>query len=132
MKSNIVIILVLILNISCKKENSIIDSKLENQLLVFSEMIYPIDTLKLKKISTKKGFESFKFHSNYFESIDFLKTMSKNLKKSKENVFSKYENDSIIILSMGKEDVIVGATKGALKLKMIDDVVKIDGFLAGK
>jgi hypothetical protein len=62
----------------------------------------------------------------------FLKILSENLKNGGIGVFKKKEMDSIIILSLGKSDVVLGATNGYIILKKTTEGLKIDDFRGGK
>lgn len=121
-------LLTLIMNFSCSKSNSELDKSLTD----FSTKIAGIKLAELKKITTEKGFKSLLDWSDSLKNDQFLNILSKNLKNGGNEVFNKNDLDSLVILSLGKSDVIVGATNGYLILKKTDEGFKIDGFRGGK
>ena len=123
-----IILLTLVLNFGCSDSNPELDKSLTD----FSTVIADIDSDELKKITTEKGFNSIMTWSDSLSNIQFLRRLSDNLKNGGSGVFDKNDLDSVVILSLGKSDVIVGATNGYLTIRKIDDNYKIDGFRGGK
>ncbi|WP_196889871.1 hypothetical protein [Aureivirga sp. CE67] len=127
-KIKIAILLTLILNVGCSDSNSEFDKTLTN----FSDVLAEINSAELEKITTKKGFNSIMDWSDSLRNTKFLHDLSDDLKNGGDGIFHTNDLDSIIILSLGESDEIVGATGGALFLRKIDTVYKIDEFRGGK
>ncbi|WP_157609342.1 hypothetical protein [Psychroflexus torquis] len=124
----IVILLTLVLNVGCSNSNPELDKSLTD----FSVVIAEIDSEELEKITTEKGFNSIMTWSDSLSNTQFLRKLSDNLKNGGDGVFHTNDLDSIIIMSLGKSDEIVGATNGYLTLRKIDTEYKIDEFRGGK
>lgn len=127
-KIKIVILLTKILNVSCSDSNP----ELEKYLTDFSAVIAEIDSEKLEKITTEKGFNSIMTWSDSLNNTHFLRNLSDNLKNGGDGVFRTNDLDSIIIMSLGESDEILGATHGYLTLRKINIEYKIDEFRGGK
>lgn len=128
MKKRLLVIPSILLVIGCNR----IDSNLQADLTKLSENIASLDSIRIKTISTNSGYESIKMWSNNFKDKNFLKTLSNNLAKSGQGVFDLKEKDSLIYLSLGKSDKIVGATGGGLILRRYHNKISIEEFLGGK
>tara|TARA_R110002049_G_C8703069_1_gene523209 strand:+ start:65 stop:454 length:390 start_codon:yes stop_codon:yes gene_type:complete len=121
-------ILALIFNLSC----SDLKPELTKSLSDFSKILENSNPEELKKITTDNGYKSLMKWSDSLKNDRFSKLLSDNLKDGGLGVFNKKETDSTIILSLGKSDVIVGATNGYLILKKTKNGLKIDEFRGGK
>ena len=64
------------------------------------------------------------FWSDSLNNTQFLRRLSDNLKNGGHGVFNTNDLDSVIIMSLGKSDEIVGATNGYLTLNS-DKVLKL-------
>jgi hypothetical protein len=124
----IIILLTLVLNVGCSDSNPELDKSLTD----FSSVIADVDSDELKKITTEKGFNSIMTWSDSLSNTQFLRRLSDNLKNGGSGVFDKNDLDSVVILSLGKSDVIVGATNGYLILNKTEEGYKIEEFRGGK
>jgi len=124
----LILILILTVPFSCVES----DSKLNETLSYFSQKLSESNADELKKISTENGFESLMKWSDSLKNKRFLKTLSKDLKDGGNGVFNRKEMDSLIILSLGKSDVVLGATNGYLILKKTKKGLSIEEFKGGK
>lgn len=89
------------------------------------------DSIRIKNITTDNGYSSLISWSDTLNDITFINRLSKDLKYY--NVADVNEwNDSMIALSLGELDEIVGATHGFIVLKRINNEIKIDEFRGGK
>jgi hypothetical protein len=92
-----------------------------------------IDSNRIKAITTEDGYLSILEWSDTLKSKWFLKRLSNNLKDGGRGIFDiTKHNDSIIVLSLGEEDVIIGATNGYLFLFKDAEMWKIDKYRGGK
>lgn len=96
-----------------------------------SDALNSLDTLEIKKVSTSEGFTSVIKWSDSLRSKSFVKNVSKNLKNRDIFEITKH-SDSIVVLSMGYSDEIVGATEGYLFLEKKKDIWKIKKYRGGK
>jgi len=124
----LILLFILTVNFSCVES----DSKLNETLSYFSQKLLDSNSDEIKNITTEKGFESLMKWSDSLKNKEFLKTLSGNLKNGGNGVFNKKEMDSLIILSLGKSDPILGATNGYLILKKTEKGLSIEEFRGGK
>jgi len=116
------------MNFSCSKSNPDLDKSLTD----FSNKLIDIKSDGLRVITTDKGFNSLMEWSDSLDNKKFLNRLSENLKNRGSGVFDKNDLDSVVILSLGKSDVIVGATNGYLILNKTEEGYKIEEFRGGK
>lgn len=107
---------------SKKKMKPVLDS--------FAAKINTLESSKIKGITTEKGYKSILKWSDSLNHKEFLFDLSSNF--SKFNVSSLENYDSLVIISLGKKDKIVGATGGYVFLKKVDGEYKIDLYRGGK
>ena len=124
----LILLIILTVNFSCVES----DSKLNETLSYFSQKLLDSNLDQIKNITTEKGFESLMKWSDSLKNKEFLKTLSENLKNGGNGVFNKKEMDSLIILSLGKSDPVLGATNGYLILKKTEKGLSIEEFRGGK
>ena len=115
----LIFILILTVNLSCMDSNP----ELSKSLTDFSQKLSDIKPDELKKITTQNGFKSLMNWSDSLKNYSFLNKLSENLKDGGNGVFKKIYLDSLVILSLGKSDVIVGATNGSLILKKTESSI---------
>jgi len=96
--------------ISC----SSIEPKLGSQLTKLSSKIKTGNTKNFRDLFTDKGYNSILSWSDSLRNKNFLIGLSDNLSDEGKGVFSVTDNDSLIYLSLGISEVIVGATGGYL------------------
>jgi hypothetical protein len=116
--------------VNFESEEDVKDSLLRFELKRIAIMLDFMKADSLKKITTDNGFKSLVAWSDTLRNKDFISDLSTNL--SQFNVFNVTDYDTLITLSMGKSDMVLGATSGYLFLKKVDDELKIDQFRGGK
>lgn len=119
------LLLSVLATLSCSNSND----ALQQSISEFSEQLIDINEDELRQITTESGFTTIMLWSDSLRNKHFLNELSKNLDSS---IFRTVDLDSIIILSLGKSDLIVGTTGGTLKLRTCENGYKIDQFLGGK
>ncbi len=113
---------------SCNK----LTPELSKNLTELSVIIKSKEKSKLLKICTERGYKSILSWSDNLRNDTFINNLSENLSNNGQGVFNVSENDSLIYLSLGKSDPIVGATGGYLYLLKLGNEYKIDEFRGGK
>jgi hypothetical protein len=119
-----IILLLFIVLVSCTK----VQPELRNSLKRFSQSFDTFDSIKA--ITTKNGFNSILYHSDTLREKTFIQALLKSL--SEEEIFQITETDSTIVLSLGRQDKIAGATAGYLFLKRNNGHLLIDEYRSGK
>lgn len=89
------------------------------------------DSIRIKNISTDKGYASLLSWSDSLRSDSFINDLSRLMKNYNVFEITKW-NDSMLAVSLGKSDQILGATGGYLVLKEINNELKIDEFRGGE
>ncbi len=107
-----------------------LDSEIEADLDHFAEIIKSKDVSKIKKITTNKGLTSLMDWSDSLRNERFITKLGENLKNN--NIFNVQKADSVIYLSLGESDQIVGATGGYLRLKRVEGELRIHEYRGGK
>jgi len=125
------IIVVLIVVISSCSNSKLNNSKYFKSVVVpYATEIQSRDISRIQDITTERGLESLLEWSDSLKDESFIERLSLDIKDF--NVFSIMDSDSIVILSLGKSDNIVGATGGYLYLNKENDKYKIDLYKGGK
>jgi hypothetical protein len=107
------------------------ESELKKSLIVMAGELESNDSLRIKNITTENGYSSLISWSDSLNDNSFINRLSKDLKYYNVADINKW-NDSMIALSLGKLDKIVGATHGYIVLKRINNELRIDEFRGGK
>ncbi len=107
------------------------DLYLKEPLKVLAVELKSNDSMRIKFITTEKGYSSLLGWSDNLTDRAFINRLSKDLKNYNISDANKW-NDSMIVLSLGKPDEILGATGGYLVLKRINNELRIDEFRGGK
>jgi hypothetical protein len=82
-----------------------------------SSSLASLDSNNIKSITTENVYRTILEWSDSLKSKWFLKKLSNNLRDDGNGIFEiTKHNDSIIVLSLGEEDIIVGATNGYIFL----------------
>jgi hypothetical protein len=105
--------------------------ELEKTLKELASELESNDSKRIKKITTDKGYSSLISWSDSLNDAEFINRLSKDLKNynfADVNVW----NDSMLALSLGELDEILGATHGYIVLKRINNELRIDEFRGGK
>lgn len=123
------IVLVFLVGLICCS-NAKLNVDLKKSLRDFSIELSSMDSIRIKKITTQKGFESIMKWSDSLRYKDFVNHLAKNCKEL--NVFDVTKTDSVIYLSLGKSDEIIGATGGYLNLRIKNSAIRIDEYRGGK
>ena len=97
-------------------KNDIIEEiDLKENLKELANEIKSKDTVRIKKITTDKGYFSLFYWSDSLRDSSFINHLTGNMKN---NLVAEIEdNDSKIYVSLGKLDEIIGATGGYIVLK---------------
>ena len=122
--------------ISCEnRDSSSLDQDLNEvyNLDTILSSLSSFDSSHINSITSENGYLSILKWSDSLESKWFITELAGNLKYGGSGIFevSKH-NDSIVVLSLGKQDPIVGATNGYLFLLKRNEIWKIDKFRGGK
>lgn len=89
------------------------------------------DSVRIKNITTEKGYFSILKWSDGLNDLSFVNSLSKDLKCYNIADVSIW-NDSMITLLLGERDETLGATHGYLVLKRLNNELMIDEFRGGK
>lgn len=90
-----------------------------------------LDCTLINCVSTKKGFNSILKWSDSIRQKSFVKDISRDLKDKRVFNITKHK-DSLVVLSLGSSDEVLGATSGYLFLKRKNEIWKIDKYRGGK
>ena len=123
---NILLSLFILTQFACSESKS----SLNNELNRLATEIETSDSLRIKNITTNKGYTSILEWSENLSNRQFISGLVNNLihyvpKKG-------FDHDSLLILSLGKSDPITGSTGGYLVLRKINNEIKIDEYRGGK
>ena len=135
----ILISLFILAQLSCsdKRSDENMTSELNEELELkepLKELAFELesnDSSRIKKITTDNGYSSLMIWSDTLNDTLFINRLSKDLKYYNVADINKW-NDSMIAISLGKLDEIVGATHGYIVLKRINNELRIDEFRGGK
>lgn len=120
-------------NISLDKNNTpelTEDFELKETLKSFAIEIESRDTIRIQNITNHKGYTSIIRWSDSLKNESFINHLILDLKNYDIAQMNNY--DTIIIVSLGKPDDILGATGGYIVLKKINNELKIDEYRGGK
>lgn len=103
---------------------------LKETLKSFAIEIESRDTIRIQNITNQKGYSSIISWSDSLKNESFINHLTRDLKNYHVAQINDYE--TVIIVSLGKPDEILGATGGYIVLKKINNELKIDEFRGGK
>lgn len=88
------------------------------------------DTIRIQNITNQKGYASIISWSDSLKNESFINHLTRDLMNYHVAQINDY--DTVIIVSLGKPDEILGATRGYIVLKKINNELKIDELRGGK
>jgi len=116
----IILIIVFTTLVGCENKNShkiFLGLNERYNLDTLSSSLASLDSNNIKSITTENVYRTILEWSDSLKSKWFLKKLSNNLRDDGNGIFEiTKHNDSIIVLSLGEEDIIVGATNGYIFL----------------
>lgn len=134
----ILTIFLLIILFACstqnKEANRVVPSKqaqLEDTLQKLADGLEFKNYQKLKNCTTENGYLSLLSWSDSLKDSTFIHDLKMNLKKYTVTDLKDWE-DSMVIIYLGKQDEVLGATGGFVVFKRINQELKIDEFRGGK
>ena len=124
-------VLVISIIFDCCQEHKPKDfDKIKSDVISFSDEIESGNISVIKNITTDRGLYSILVWSDSLRNHSFLNRLSQNIKKF--NVFEISDYDSLVVLSMGKSNAVLGATGGYIFLRKENINYKIDLYRGGK
>lgn len=117
-----------------KESNRIVPSKqtqLEDTLQKLADGLEFKNYQKLKNCTTEKGYSSLLSWSDSLKDRAFINDLKMNLKKYTVANLKDWE-DTMVIIYLGKQDEVLGATGGFVVFKRINQELKIDEYRGGK
>ena len=126
-KTNVVLLFSLTL-FSCHYTSKT-DLELKQILGKFTKYISAKNMDSLRVITTQKGFDSLLLLSDSLQSDFFINGLSTCLQNPSTHIFAVKDYDSLIYLSLGEPDDIIGATSAYLVLRRIDGQIKIERLI---
>ena len=129
--AKVFIVFLLFILLGCNRPIKI-DTDLEQFLPVFAKCINTKNLDSLQTVTTQNGYNSLTLWSDSLKSDYFVNSLSNHLQYPSKYVFAVNDYDSLVYLSLGKPDDIVGATGGYLVLRRIGEQIKVERFVGGK
>ncbi len=117
-----------------KESNRVVPSKqaqLKDTLQKLADGLEFKNYQKLKNCTTEKGYLSLLSWSDSLKDRAFINDLKMNLKKYTVANLKDWE-DTMVIIYLGKQDEVLGATGGFVVFKRINQELKIDEFRGGK
>lgn len=117
-----------------KESNRVVPSKqakLEDTLQKLADGLEFKNYQKLKNCTTEKGYLSLLSWSDSLKDKSFINDLKLNFKKYTIANLKDWE-DTMVIIYLGKQDEVLGATGGFVVFKRINQELKIDEFRGGK
>ena len=135
---NILTIFLLIFLFACspqsKESNRVVSIKqtqLEHTLQKLADGLEFKNHKKVKNCTTEKGYLSLLSWSDSLKDKSFINDLKMNLKKYTVANLKDWD-DTMVIIYLGKQDEVLGATGGFVVFKRINQELKIDEFRGGK